>query len=120
MKETRALTKLLIKIFDKDSNSNKWVHLCYVPETLYEMYRTQLPDHVLSFNETLSKWVKEDFDVNVSVTDALGLETMKSLVKEYYKETYPEVYLEQSTDRQGWLRVWIVRKMKEDLEIDGE
>ncbi len=120
MKETNALTKILIKIFDKETNSNRWVHLCYVPETLYEMYKTQMSEHLLGLNDTLSRWLKEDFDVDVSVTDTLGLETMKSLVKEYYKETYPEIYLEQSTDRQGWLRVWIVKKMREELGIDGE
>lgn len=120
MKETNALTKILIKIFDKESNTNKWVHLCYVPETLYEMYRTQLPDHLLGLNTTLSEWIKRDFDVDLDITNNEELETMKGLIKNHYKETYPDIYLEQSTDRQGWLRVWIVRKMREDLGIDGE
>lgn len=116
--EDNRLTKILIKI--SEGNTNKWIHLCYIPESLYEAYRTQLPDHLLNLNETLSKWAKEDFDVDLAVTEAEGLETLKSLVKEHYKQAYPDVYLEQTTDRQGWLRVWIVKKMKEDLGINGE
>ena len=118
--EGNNLTKVLIKVFDDKSNSNKWIHLCYIPEQLYEAYKLQKPDDLMNLNSTLSRWVKEDFNKDLSVMSAMELETMKTLVKSFYKETYPDVYLEQTTDRQGWLRVWIVKKMKEDIGINGE
>ena len=120
MEKTNALTKILIKIFDEENNSSRWIHLCYIPEELYTQYKTQSPEQLMNLNATLSRWVKEDFDKDLAVLSAAELDMMKNLVKGYYKETYPDVYLEQTTDRQGWLRVWIVKKMKEDLGINGE
>lgn len=116
-----ALTKILIKIQDEETNTSKWIHLCYIPDNLYRMYKEQHPEQLMiNLNGVLSRWIKEDFGKDLKITTAAELDTMKSLIKGYYKETYPDVYLEQSTDRQGWLRVWIVKKIKEELGIDGE
>lgn len=109
------MIKLLIKIFDGETA--KWVHLCYIPELLYETYKEQKPDNLKDMNTTISRWVKKDFDKDIEICNAASLEEVKSLIKAFCKETYPDVYLEQSTDRQGWLRVWISKKMKEDLEV---
>lgn len=118
--DVNKTTKLLIKIVDKETGQNKWIHFCYIPETLYELYRGQKQEEATNFNSTLSRWVKEDFNKELSVNTAEELEELKNLVKDYYKEKYPEVYLEQSTDRQGWLRVWISKKIREELGINGE
>ena len=116
--KSNKLTKILIKI--SENSTSKWTHLCYVPENLYGSYKMQFSDRLLNLNETLSRWAKEDFDVDLAVIETEELETLKSLVREHYKQAYPDVYLEQTTDRQGWLRVWVIKKMKEDLGINGE
>ena len=112
------MTKLLLKLHEEQSS--KWVHLCYLPEQLYKDYSEKKPQELADLNGTLARWAKEDFNQDIAVSTQEDLDTLKSLIKNYCKETYPDVYLEQSTDRQGWLRVWIGKKMREDLEIDGK
>ena len=120
MEGTSALIKVLIKLHNDQDNTNKWVHLCYIPKELYDVYTTTKSQEFINLNETLSRWAKEDFEEEFSIITAEDLDKLKSLIKEFCKNTYPDVYLEQSTDRQGWLRVWISKKMKEDLGINGE
>lgn len=113
--------KLLIKLqTDKANNTWKWIHLCYIPKDIYDEYKENRPEDFSSMNSTLARWAKEDFNRNLEVISSKDLKELKGLIKDYYKETYPEVYLDQVTDRQGWLRVWISKKMKEDLNSDGE
>ena len=115
------LAKILIKLLVNDTdNVYKWVHLCYLPKKLYEQYSKEKHEDVVNLNKTLSRWATQDFDKEVSVITQKDLENLKELVKDYCKEAYPDVYLEQSTDRQGWLRVWISKKMKEELEANGK
>lgn len=42
---------------------------------------------------------------------------LKKLIREYYKTAHPHIFIESSTDRQGWTRTWITKKMKEELKI---
>ena len=113
------LSKILIKVLD-DAGNSKWVHLCYIPEVLYEQYKTLRAQDIADLNQTIVRWVKADFDQDIQLFTITDLDQVKSLVKNHYKNTYPDVYLEQSTDRQGWLRVRITRNMRKDLGIDGE
>ena len=112
--------KLLLKVIDDRTGHGKWLHLCYIPEDLFNEYKKNRPQDVGNMNGTLSRWAKEDFGRDIFVNTVSELETLKVLVRDYCKEAYPEVYLDQSTDRQGWLRVWISKKMKEELENNGE
>ena len=48
------------------------------------------------------------------------IEVLKGLVKNFYKRAHPELYIDSPTDRQGWLRVWLTKKIKEELKIYGE
>ena len=109
--------KLLIKIEDlsQDVPKSKWVHLCYVSTEACREYKEKKPEEYANLNATIARWTKEDFGEELYVATAEDLENLKTLVKNYCKEAYPEVYLDQTTDRQGWLRVWLNKKMKEDL-----
>jgi hypothetical protein len=112
------LIKLLIKIDSGDTN--KWVHLCYIPEKICNSYKEKYPDYASDLRGTIARWSKEDFGKEIIVETAEDLETLKGAVKEFCKEAYSDIYLEQVTDRQGWMRVWITRKMKEDLSNNGK
>ena len=114
--EGTNLTKVIIKIVEKETGYKKWIHLCYLPESLFEAYREHTQVGFTQLNETLARRAKEDFSVDTEVITDVELEELKTLVKEYYKKLYPEVYLEQTTDRQGWLRIWITKKIKEELK----
>ena len=119
-----ALTKLLIKIEEPIPETSetrpKWIHLCYVPEELCKRYRELKPEELMNLNVTLARWAKKDFDKDLKIENAEDLEVLKGLIKEFCKRVYPDIYLEQTTDRQGWLRVWVTKNMKEDLNINGE
>ena len=114
------LAKLLLKLNDPVSNQCKWIHLCYVPEIIHNEYKEKRPEDLSDMNSTLARWALEDFNKEMKITTAEELEELKNAVKEYSKEAYKDIYLEQSTDRQGWLRVWITKKMKEELSKNGE
>lgn len=109
------LTKLVIKL-----EHTGWVHMCYVPSELYQAWKEQTQTTFCDWGDTLTRWVKEDFNADVQAGTVLGFNEVKMLVKKHYKDTYPDVYLDQPTDRQGWLRVWVIKKMKEELELNGE
>ena len=112
------LTKLLIKISHEDAA--KWTHLCYIPEEIYNLYKENHAENLSDMNATLSRWALEDFNKTMAMTTLEEFEELKGLIRDFCKETYPDIYLEQSTDRQGWLRVWVTKKMKEDMEKDGK
>lgn len=112
--EGTNLTKLVIKL------ENGWAHMCYVPSELYQAWKDKTQTTFCDWNETLTHWVKEDFNKAIQVETVTEFKELKTLVKEYYRVTYPDVYLDQPTDRQGWLRVWVIKKMKEELELNGE
>ena len=111
--------KLLLKITDPDTNMPLWVHLCYADEAVYKDYLLKHP-HGGYMNAVISKWAKQDFDVELTMDTNEDLNTLKNLVKEKYKEKYPEVYRDSNTDRQGWLRLWLNNKMKEEsTDVNG-
>lgn len=116
-----TMMKLLIKIVepspDSDAIKYKWIHFCYVPEELCKAYKEEYSEDFTNFNATLARWAKADFDKELSVEKAEDIDTLRGLIKDYCKQVYPDIYLEQATDRQGWLRVWVTKKMKEELEL---
>lgn len=116
-----TMMKLLIKVTepvpDTLGGKIKWVHLCYVPEELCRTYKEEKPEDFYNLNATLARWAKADFGEELSVEKVEDLDTLKSLIREFCKKVYPDIYLEQATDRQGWLRVWVTKKMKEDLQV---
>ena len=103
--------KLLLKLSAPDKGS-RWMHLCYINRELHVTYSKKF-GHLN--NNSLSRWGKQDFGVDMEVCTVEDLDKLKALVKAYYSEKYPEVYYDSTTDHQGWLRLWITNKMKEEL-----
>lgn len=110
-------SKILLKIFNPDTRSPYWVHLCYADKEIYDKYMLQ--NHSESMNLILSRWIEEDFGKVLEINSAEDIATLKSLVKEFYKHKYPDIYRDSNIDRQGWMRLWITSKMKEELK-DGK
>ena len=103
--------KLLVKL-STDDNESKWTHLCYIDRDLHNNYTDEC-EHINK--ESLSRWCKEDFGVDMKIDTAKDLDKLRSMVKGYYSEKYPEIYQESVTDHQGWFRMWVTNKMKEEL-----
>ena len=101
-------TKILVKV--KDGDNLKWIHLCYVDTDLWQEF---LQDNTSEgFNQTLSEWCYEDFNMQIPMATIEDINTLKKLIRIRYKRLYPEVFLENQTDRQGWIRVWFTQKVK--------
>ena len=110
-------TKVVIKVLDPILNKIIWVHLCYIEKELYLKYLKDMDITSNDLNRTICRWVKEDYSVELQITTTEDIAVLRTIVKDFYSRTYPEVFIDSLTDKQGWLRVWITRKMKEDLGI---
>ena len=107
-------SKIVLKINNPEKENFRWVHLCYADKDIYSKYAEV--NEILYMNESLSKWAKEDFNIDLTMDSVEDIYKLKELVKELYKEKYPEIYRDSNTDRQGWLRLWVNSKMKEELD----
>lgn len=113
-------TKLIIKILNELTDRVEWVHLSYIDRELYKKFLDAKGIDTTEMNDVLSRWVKEDFNFETTMTTTRDIIILKQLVKDFYRSAHPELYIESPTDRQGWLRVWLTRKMKEELRIYGK
>ena len=102
--------KLLIKV---DSSPSQWNHFCYIEESVYNAFVSI--GNKGSINSIISRWCKEDFDVDNPALSMEEIQELKDLIKSHYKEKYPEVYRDSDTDRQGWVRVWVTEHMKKEI-----
>lgn len=110
-----ATTKILIKLQNKSAKQPKWVHVCYVDRDLFEAYKKHLgksPERTL--NDELERWARQTLgEKDIKVSTVQEFLKLKTLVKDYYKNLYPSVYIDSPTDRQGWMRVWVTDMLKE-------
>lgn len=118
-------TKLLLKIQDvtKTPIEFRWVHLCYVDTEVYEEFCETLEPYENyddEFNGILSRWCAEEFGINLKMNTQEDLNALKELIKNLYRERYPEVYRDSKTDRQGWIRIWVTQKMRKEIEAHGK
>ena len=113
-------TKVLLKVLDANDDRIKWVHLCYLSSDLYNKFIYERDMKTIDMNDILSRWCKEEFLVDLHMATSKDIHLLKELVKDFYKRAHPEYVLDSKTDRQGWLRVWITRKMMEELKIYGK
>ena len=87
-----------------------WRHFCYVPSELINKYNKS----GLDLSKNIVEWAKED--VGVEILDLRSLRLAKSKIKTLYKHKYPDLYLENDIDKQGWNRLWVIEHIKEELE----
>lgn len=114
-------TKVLIKLLNENKNTTEWVHVCYVDADLYNKYISHFDLTTQDLNTTIARWIKEDFNLTMVIGRKADLQVAKGIIQDYYRRVYPDIYMESDgIDRQGWMRVYVQKKMKEDLGIYGE
>lgn len=113
------LIKFLVKVLNEETDKLSWEHLCYAPKELYLKFlrtygleRFQMADYV-------SKWAKEDFNVDLPMTTSKDINILRELVLDKYRSAYPHLLRISATDRQGWMRVWVANHMERDLQRNG-
>ena len=119
MEETKLLLKICSSSGQISDIPDKWVHLCYIDSDLYDKFLKASTNSDMSLNEILSKWCQEDLHTENPVITQEQLNELKQGVRDMYKSIYPELYRETDVDRQGWMRTWITKKMKETID-NGE
>lgn len=120
MRDLEKYSKILIKVLDTSTRKVRWVHFCYIERELYNRFMYEKGLRNIDMNEILCRWCKEDFNIDVAMSSTKDLYILKTVVMDFYKRAHPDLFWESRTDRQGWLRVWVTRKIKEDLNIYGE
>mgnify|MGYP001007710734 CR=1 FL=1 len=102
--------KIQIKV-NREGNTS-WSHFCYVPAELKQEFDATF-NH-MNPTKWILKWAQEDFKIKKLDTWE-DLESLKSRIKNLYKDRYPELYIESTTDNQGWLRVWYTLHMEKEM-----
>lgn len=101
-------SKVLVKVH----NGKGWVwrHFCYVPTELLNKYKktgVELSDKILS-------WA--NLDTGIGIADLDSLKAAKDRIRALYKQKYPDLYMENEIDKQGWNRLWVIEHIREELK----
>lgn len=107
------MEKIQIKAFDRRINQNAWFHFCYIPKDTCVPYRDKFK--TVNMDAQIKEWLKQDFNFEVVYME--DIYEAKEHIKKRYAELYPEVFLSNDGDRQGWTRVWLTDKIKRLLEV---
>lgn len=106
------MKKIQLRAFDRRRNQNFWFHFCYIPKELWEQYKSKF--NVLNMDNHIKEWLKQDFGFELIYME--DIYEAKELIKQKYSKMYPDVFIANEGDRQGWSRVWLAEKVKKMLE----
>ena len=105
-----ALHKVTIKLYNDLDRTQAWVHFCYVNDKVYLKFNNMCSCR-RTRTEWIRYWIKKDF--NLFLTSINELNLAKDAIRDSFKAEYPELFLSSLTDRQGWIRVWLTKKIEE-------
>lgn len=66
--------------------------------------------------DCVSRWAKEDFNIDLPMSTYKDIAILRELVLDKYSNAYPHLVRKTETDRQGWMRVWVSNHMERDLQ----
>ena len=107
------MEKIQIRVFDTRKKQYYWMHFCYLQNSYASRYRQKT--FSTNMDAHIKAWLKQDFGLDVVTMD--DVYKAKELIKKRYAELYPDVFLENEGDRQGWSRVWLTEKINKLLEV---
>lgn len=110
------LAKVKIKVINDSTDQFEWFHICYVDENLYLNFLEKIGCTRREVSDYIAKWVMNDFNYELTMTHSNDILILKRLVKDFYRKAYPSLYIDSNTDRQGWVRTWMTKKMQEELK----
>lgn len=111
----KDLTKVLLKLLDENQDRLRWVHFCYLSRELYLKYLVTFDLERAELAEAVSRWAREDFNIDLPMTTAKDISILKALIFDKYHSIYPHITRTAHNDHQGWLRVWVSTHMEKDL-----
>lgn len=108
--------KVMLKLLDEDTSKLKWFHLCYVGSSLYNDFLRTFDTDSIGFADYIADWMKKDFNLDLTMTTKRDLNILKAVVVDKYKTLFPVIYNNSEIDTNGWLRVWLMQKMEDELK----
>lgn len=110
-----GLIKFILKVLDENKDKLVWEHLCYAPSSTYLRYLSEFDLERNEMGEPVSRWAREDFNLELPMTTAKDISILRELVLDKYSSAYPHLMRKSKTDHQGWIRVWVTTHMEKDL-----
>lgn len=110
-----GLIKFILKVLDENKDKLVWEHLCYAPSGVYIRYLREFNLERNEMGEQVSRWAREDFNIELPMTTAKDIAILRALVLDKYSSAYPHLVRKSKTDHQGWIRVWVTTHMEKDL-----
>ena len=110
-----GLIKFILKVLDENKDKLVWEHLCYAPSNVYLRYPTEFNLARNQTGEPVSRWARDDSNLELPMTTAKDISILRELVLDKYSSAYPHLVRKSRTDHQGWIRVWVTTHMEKDL-----
>lgn len=110
-----GLIKFILKVLDENKDMLVWEHLCYAPASVYLKYLETYGLERSEMGEVISRWAREDFNMELPMTTAKDISVLRELVFDKYRSAYPHLVRHSKTDHQGWIRVWVTTHMERDM-----
>ena len=104
-----------------DGDEWRWVHLCHIDRKIYQEFKSLFPKESFVLSTFITIWVKQDFEVNMSMVYKKNVLQLRNLVLTWYRHEYPELYLKNcpgDTRRISNLTsIWLTQHMQYEIEI---
>ena len=108
------LRKVTLKLYDDNARDAAWIHFAYVDKNVFKIFTKERVAAEKTIAWWIRKWVKDDFDLPIMSKNELNI--AKDAIRNVFKAEYPEIYTAGITDRQGWTRLWLTKKMEDELK----
>jgi len=108
--------KVTLPVLDERINKTHWIHICYLNRNLYLTFLQKMGCTRAEVADFMAKWAKKDFNMNLSMSCVRDIAILKELIRDRYRIAHPNIFLNTSTDRQGWFRIWMTEKMERELK----
>lgn len=108
--------KIMLKLLDEQTEELKWFHLCYVGSSIYNDFLQTFNTDSIGFADYIADWIKQDFNLDLTMTTKRDLNILRAVVTDKYKTLYPIIYQNSDIDTNGWIRVWVMQKMENELK----
>lgn len=106
----------MLKLLDEQTEELKWFHLCYVGSSIYNDFLQTFNTDSIGFADYIADWIKQDFNLDLTMTTKRDLNILRAVVTDKYKTLYPIIYQNSDIDTNGWIRVWVMQKMENELK----
>lgn len=109
------LKKIQIKVIDSTTDKVTWEHIAYASAELYDKFLKEMGCSREDYAKYISKWAYQDFNYKTNMAYKQDIAVLKNIIRERYREVYPNIFIDGNTDRQGWTRTWLTKKMEQEL-----